>query len=106
MDNHLYQFNGQGRIQSKGGSIGLKLTGEIADCMMIDWDKKLLTELEKLDLVPEIYSRFKDDITIVQEALGNGSLVKDVQISLDENKKELDENKIDDKVKGDPRGGK
>ena len=39
MDNHLYQFNNEVRIQSKGGPIGLRLTGEIADCMMIDWDK-------------------------------------------------------------------
>ena len=40
MDNHVYQFNNQIRVQKKGGPIGLKLTGEIFDCIMIDWDKK------------------------------------------------------------------
>jgi hypothetical protein len=39
MENHLYQFENKVRIQKKGGPIGLKLTGEIADCIMLDWDK-------------------------------------------------------------------
>ena len=64
MDNHVYQFENQIRIQKEGGPIGLKLTGEIADCLMIDWDKKLLAELKKYKIIPEIYTRFKDDITI------------------------------------------
>ena len=46
MDNHVYQFENQVRIQGKGGPIGLKLTGEIADCLMIDWDKQLLAKLK------------------------------------------------------------
>ena len=40
LENHIYQFNNQIRIQAQGGPIGLKLTGEIADCLMIDWDKQ------------------------------------------------------------------
>ena len=31
---------------------------------MVDWDKRLLTELKKYDLIPEVYTRFKDDIEI------------------------------------------
>ena len=62
MNNHIYQFKNQTRVQSKGGHIGLKLTGEIADCLMIHWDKQLLVELEKCGIVQEIYTRFKDDI--------------------------------------------
>ena len=42
MDNHVYLFESQMRVQKQGGPIGLKLTGEIADCLMIDWDKKNL----------------------------------------------------------------
>ena len=38
MDNHIYLFENKVRIQGHGGPIGLKLTGEIADCLMIDWD--------------------------------------------------------------------
>ena len=98
MDNHCYQFNGQVRVQSKGGPIGLKLTGEIADCVMIDWDKTFLAELKKLDIVPEIYTRFKDDVTIVSEALEKGSIINDNKIVIDNDKKFLDKNKSDEKV--------
>ena len=45
MDNHVYQFDDKIRVQEKGGPIGLKLTGEIFDCIMIDWDKQLLEKL-------------------------------------------------------------
>ena len=46
MNHHLYQFENTIRIQKEGGPIGLKLTGEIADCLMLDWDKKLLEKLK------------------------------------------------------------
>ena len=59
LDNHCYQFNGKIRVQKKGGPIGLRLTGEIADCIMIDWDKTLLAELRKLGINPDIYTRWK-----------------------------------------------
>ena len=39
MDSHIYQFENIIRIQ-QGGPIGLKLTGKIADRLMIDWDKE------------------------------------------------------------------
>ena len=42
MNNHVYKFNNKLRIQSRGGPIGLGLTGEIADCFMIKWDKQFL----------------------------------------------------------------
>ena len=96
MENHLYQFNGTVRIQNKGGPIGLKLTGEIADCIMIDWDKVLLAKLEKLGLVPEIYTRFKDDIQIVNETLEKGTKIKEGRLVIDNEKKELDTNKNGD----------
>ena len=72
MDNHVYQFGNKVRIQKQGGPIGLKLTGEIADCLMIDWDKKLLLELKKYRMVPEVYTRFKDDIEIAIESIEKG----------------------------------
>ena len=75
MDNHCYQFNNTIRVQNKGGPIGLKLTGEIFDCIMIDWDKRVLAELKTIGLIPELYTRFKDDITIVTESLEKGSQI-------------------------------
>jgi hypothetical protein len=98
MDNHLYQFNNEVRIQNKGGPIGLRLTGEIADCIMIDWDKTILAELEKVGVTPDVYIRFKDDITIVNEALEKGSKITGGKIEIDKDKREMDKNKSDDKV--------
>ena len=98
MDNHLYQFDNEVRLQSKGGPIGLRLTGEIADCMMIDWDKTLLAELEKVGVTPGVYTRFKDDIQIVNEALEKGSQINGGKIEIDDDKKEIDKDKSDAKV--------
>ena len=98
MDNHVYQFNNIVRVQSKGGPIGLKLTGEIFDCIMLDWDKKLLSKLEKFKLAPELYTRFKDDIEIAVEGLERGSQVMEDKIVIDDKKKELDTEKSDTKV--------
>ena len=76
MDNHVYQFGNKVRLQQNGGPIGLKLTGEIADCLMIDWDKKLLAELKKYRLIPESDTRFKDDIEIAIDSLEKGSRMR------------------------------
>ena len=40
MKNHVYKFGNQLKIQSAGGPIGLALTGEVADCVMIRFDKQ------------------------------------------------------------------
>jgi hypothetical protein len=62
LKNHVYQFGNEIRVQKRGGPIGLKLTGEIADCIMIEWDRILMKELKKLNIEPMVYTRFKDDI--------------------------------------------
>ena len=98
MDKHLYQYENKVRNQKQGGPIGLKLTGEIADCLMIDWDQKLLKKLETLDIVPKIYTRFKDDIEIVTECLEKGSKLEDGKIVINESKKLVDKDKSDSKV--------
>jgi hypothetical protein len=98
MDNHVYQFDDKIRVQDKGGPIGLKLTGEIFDCIMIDWDKQLLEKLEKLKLIPEIYTRYKDDIEIAIESLAKGSQIDEDNIIIDDTKKEEDENETDTKI--------
>ena len=84
--------------RSRGGPIGLKLTGEIADCIMIDWDNKLLTKLKHSEITPEIYTRFKDDIQIVTESLEKGSLLMEDKIIVDEKKKAEDIDISDSKV--------
>ena len=98
MDNHLYLFENKVRLQTKGGPIGLKLTGEIADCVMIHWDKILLKKLKSLEMEPKIYTRFKDDIQIVIESLENGSKIEDGKVVVDEQKKLVDKDRSNSKV--------
>ena len=98
MDNHAYKFGNIVRVQKEGGPIGLKLTGEIADCLMIQWDKLLLEELRRYDLDLEIYTRFKDDIQIGIQSSEKGSELKENKIVVNVNKKEADDSKTDNVV--------
>ena len=54
--------------------------------------------LDKLKMIPDIYTRFKDDIEIAIESLEKGSqLVEDI-IIIDDTKKIVDEKKTDTKI--------
>ena len=98
MDNHVYRFENHTRLQKEGGPIGLKLTGEIADCLMIYWDNKLLEELKRYNMIPEVYTRFKDDIQIAIKSLEKGIDIFEDKTVVNEEKKVVDENKTDCKV--------
>ena len=91
MTNHVYRFNNTIRIQIDGGPIGLSLTGQVADCYMIDWDLKFLKKLEEYKMTPSLYSRFKDDILIATQRLENGTRIVEGKIIIDEVKKKKDE---------------
>ena len=71
MGSHMYQFNGRFRLQLTGGATGLQLTGELADLIMLWWDEEYLKLLESLSVDVGLYTRFKDDIGIVTEALSD-----------------------------------
>ena len=58
MANHVYRFENKIRKQSEGGPIGLGLTGEVADWVMIDWEKKFLEALKQVNINPKVYFRF------------------------------------------------
>ena len=73
LENHIYKFGNQIRKQGAGGPIGLSLTGEIAECYMIYWDREFLAKLKSVGIVPALYERFKDDITIVTKSLEAGT---------------------------------
>ena len=97
LKNHVHQFNNQLRIQRNGGPIGLKLTGEVADCVMVEWDKKLNEKLKKVDIKPLVYTRFKDDITVITESVEKGTKLVDGELVMDDHKKMEDERKTDAK---------
>ena len=98
MENHVYRFDNVIRKQRSGGPIGLSLTGDIADCYLIGWDKIFIEKLKSLGIDPILYERFKDDITLIVECLEKGSKYENGVIVLDTEKKKIDEEKIDEHV--------
>ena len=53
-------------------AVGLALTGEVADCFMLNWDKKYLEKLRSVGIDAHVYSRLKDDILEATFSLEKG----------------------------------
>ena len=98
MENHIYKFENKVRIQRKGGPIGLALTGEVADCYMLNWDKQFLDRLKTLGIETLLYSRLKDDILIATESLDKGTRFVNEELVKDEEMKIEDDHKSDTEV--------
>ena len=58
MKNHVYTFDNEIRKQTKGGPIGLKLTGVLAQIFMIWWDKEFAARLDKMSIVVRMNKRY------------------------------------------------
>ena len=65
MNNHIYTINGTIKKQTKGGPIGLELTGDIAQIYMCWWDREMIRRLQENDIILLIYLRYVDDINFV-----------------------------------------
>ena len=98
LENHIYKFGNEIRRQREGGPIGLAITGEIADCYMLNWDKEFLKKMKTLKMDPALYERFKDDITIVLKALEAGTVFKNGILEVDQEKKISDAEKSDEVI--------
>ena len=86
------------KLQKKGGPIGLKLTGEIADYLMINWEKQLLEKLKQWSMILEVYTRFKDCHTNCYEKFGKWLNNFLGQKNIYEDKKLVDETKTESQV--------
>ena len=67
MNTHVYKFAGETRAQTKGGAIGLELTGEIAGVFLTWWDRCMRERIEKDGMKLIMYKRYVDDINLVVE---------------------------------------
>lgn len=67
---HDFVIDGQIHRQKEGGSIGLDLTGVVADIFMERWDKIFLRRLIESDIDPVVYGRYKDDVNCVLDVKG------------------------------------
>ena len=98
LENHVYRFGNDIRRQADGGPIGLALTGEIADCYMINWDKEFLEKMKSLGIDPALYERFKDDITVIIKCLEAGTKYQNGELVVDLDKKLVDKEKTDEEI--------
>ena len=84
MKNHVYTFDNEIRKQTKGGPIGLKLTGVQAQIFMIWWDKEFGARLDKMCIVVRMNKRYVDDINLAVQATPPGRRYKNGQTYVDE----------------------
>ena len=69
MKKHIYQFDNQNRLQGSGGATGLVETGELADVYMLWWDAEYIKLLESVQVVLDVFGRFKDGINNLCEEI-------------------------------------
>jgi hypothetical protein len=71
MKNHVYLFDNKIRKQSKGGAIGLRLTGILAQIFM--WsDREFSRRLLQVGVIQRLNERYVDDINSAAEATTPG----------------------------------
>ena len=82
LSNHLYQFDGRVYKQQSGGPIGLEITGVLARCAMLWWDRAYLKKLDQLKIDILLYLRYVDDSNLVLRALEPGTRFVNNQLSI------------------------
>ena len=59
--NHMYRFKGSYYVQRKGGSIGLRLTGVVAEICMARWENRFRVLLMKNEVTLWMSKVYVDD---------------------------------------------
>ena len=95
MNNHIYVFDGKVFLQENEGSIGIRLTGILAEIVMIFWCKKLSEKLENIGIKNDLLPRFVDDITMLPTVVPPGVRFEDEKLVLHE-KYINDDEKVDE----------
>ena len=65
MSSHTYKWNGEYRLQGKGGGIGDKLAQAAARIYMIWWDNQFLLLITNAGLIVSLFKRYVDDGNIL-----------------------------------------
>ena len=91
MENHMYTFNNEIKLQSRGGPIGLELTGVLAQLFMVWWDRQFVKKVEDNGLKLRVYKRYVDDINVIMNAPSSGLRFVDGKVIQDEHVAELEQ---------------
>ena len=96
MENHAYRYNNKILKQTRGGPIGLDLTGSIAQVFMIWWDRELLKKSIELKLDLLMDTRYVDDIDVALTPVQPGTRYVNGKIEVVAEKVEEDEGREKD----------
>ena len=89
-ENHMYTFNNDIKLQSRGGPIGLELTGVLAQLFMVWWDRQCVKKVEDNGLRLRVYKRYVDDINVIMNTPSSGLRFVDGKVIQDERVAELE----------------
>ena len=92
LENHIYSFNGEIRLQSSGGAIGDSLTGAIGSVFVLYWSRKLKEKLLALGITPELFQIYIDDQQFATKALPPGTRFLNEELIIVEDQIEHDMN--------------
>ncbi|KAJ7360017.1 hypothetical protein OS493_019105 [Desmophyllum pertusum] len=92
MKNHYYTFDNQVKLQSRGGPIGLELTGVLAQLFMVWWDRQFMKRVAENGLKVWVYKRYVDGIDAIMNAprAGLRFVESECKVVQDENIAELE----------------
>ena len=91
MENHIYTFNYEIKLQSRGGPIGLQLTGVLAQLFMVWWDRQFVKKVEDNGLKLRVYKRYVDDINVIMNSPSSGLRFVEGKVIQDEHVAELEQ---------------
>ena len=100
MGNHVYTFAGKLYKQTKGGAIGLRLTGILARIRMDRWYRRMTLMIDDQVMRVFLMVKFVDDINLVMSSLGLGARWnnKSLQWSKEWEKEDRIKGKLEDTV--------
>ena len=72
MEHHYYLLGGEVKRQLSGAGTGLRCSEALGRAFGLDWDKRLVRKLERLDWPPLMIKRYVDDLNALLSALEAG----------------------------------
>ena len=96
METHTYEFAGVTRRQTRGGAIGMELTGVLAQVYMVWWDRQFTIKLELIEIRLKLHERYVDDSNLVAKQTEKGARYNENRIVITEETINQDEGIPDD----------
>ena len=86
LETHTYEFAGVTRRQTKGGAIGMELTGVLAQIFMVWWDRQFTMKLSIIEIRLKIHERYIDDSNLAAKQTEKGARYNGETIMITENR--------------------